>query len=68
MLPSLTPLKINVIVHYLERSNALAIDSDGYIIWTRNSAQDDLTFGEVADMSSELREFLEKRSNIKDMT
>ena len=28
MLPSLTPVQINVIVHYLERSGVIVIDSD----------------------------------------
>jgi hypothetical protein len=62
MLPSLTPLKINVIAHYLERSGAIVIDADGYIIWMRNEGQEQLTFGEVAKMSSDLRAFLDKHS------
>ena len=60
MLPSLTPVQINVIVHYLERSGAIVIDADGYIIWMRNEGQEQLTFGEVAKLSSDLKGFLDK--------
>ena len=57
MAPSLTPLQINVIVRYLEKSGAIIIDSEGYIIWTRKEQQQ-LTLGEVAEMSNELRQYL----------
>ncbi|AFU58352.1 MAG: hypothetical protein QXX64_00215 [Nitrososphaera sp.] len=60
MVPSLTPLQINVIVRYLERSGAIVIDTEGYIVWTRKE-QKQLTLGEVAEISGDLREFLEKR-------
>ncbi len=60
MLPSLTPLQINVIAKYLERSKAILIDADGYITWMRNEDQGQLTLGEVAEMSSDLKELLEK--------
>ncbi|MFL6473425.1 MAG: hypothetical protein ACJ70Z_02515 [Nitrososphaera sp.] len=60
MLPSLTPLQLNVIVHYLERSGMIVIDADGYITWMRNEDPERLTLGEVADISSDLKELLKK--------
>jgi hypothetical protein len=60
LLPSLTPLQINVIAHYLERSGEIVIDADGYITWMRNKDQEYLTLGEVAKMSSDLKELLRK--------
>jgi hypothetical protein len=62
MLPSLTPAQINTIVNYLDRSEAIVIDTDGYIIWMRNEGLGQLTLGEVAEMSSDLKELLEKRT------
>lgn len=63
MLPSLTPVQINVIAHYLERSGTIVIDTDGYITWMRNKDPGQLTLGEVADMSGDLKELLEKHQN-----
>jgi hypothetical protein len=60
MLASLTPVKINVISKYLEKSGAIVIDADGYITWMRNEDPGQLTLGEVAEMSSDLKELLEK--------
>ena len=60
MLPSLTPVQINVIVHYLERSGVMVLDSEGYIIWMRKEGPEQLTLGEIAEMSSDLKELLEK--------
>ena len=62
ILPSFTPLQVNVIVRYLERSKTIVIDNDGYIIWMRNEDLGQLTFGEVANMSSDFKELLEKRT------
>ena len=59
MAPSLTPLQINVIIRYLERSGAIAVDSESYIIWARKD-QDRLTLGEVAEISGDLKDYLEK--------
>jgi hypothetical protein len=61
MLPSLTPLQINVIIHYLERSGAIIIDAEGCITWMRNKDPEPLTLGEVADISSDLKELLKKQ-------
>ncbi|MDP8888358.1 MAG: hypothetical protein M3M89_01865 [Thermoproteota archaeon] len=62
MLPSLTPIQINVIAQYLERSGAIVIDADGYITWMRNEDPRQLTLGEVANMSSDLKELLGKHT------
>jgi hypothetical protein len=66
VLSSLTPVQINVIAHYLERSGAIVIDSDGYITWMRNEELGQLTLGEVATMSSDLNELLEKHPERED--
>ena len=66
MLPSLTPVRINVILHYLERSGAIVIDADGYITWIRNEDLGHLTLGEVATISSDLKELLEKHPERED--
>jgi hypothetical protein len=68
MLPFLTPVQINVIVHYLERSGAIVIDADGYITWMRNEDPGQLTLGEVAEMSSDLRKLLERYPIREDLT
>jgi hypothetical protein len=59
MSPSLTPLQINVIVRYLERSGAIVIDTEGYIVWARKE-QEQLTIGEVAEIGDDLREYIGK--------
>lgn len=58
MAPSLTPLQINVIVRYLERSGAIVVDTEGYIVWARKE-QEQLTLGEVAEISQDLKKYLE---------
>lgn len=69
MLPFLTPVQINVIAHYLERSGAIVIDTDGYITWMRKEGRGQLTLGEVADMSSDLKELVKKHiPNREDLT
>ncbi|NWG37286.1 hypothetical protein [Nitrososphaera sp.] len=60
LLPSMNTYKITVILRFLERSKAIIVDNDGYITWVRKDKPDDLTLGDVADMSKELREFLAK--------
>ena len=60
MAPSLTPLQINVIVRYLERSGAIVVDTEGYIIWARKE-QEHMTLGDVAEIDGDLKEYLEKR-------
>jgi hypothetical protein len=57
--PSLTQLQVNVIVRYLERSGAIVIDTEGYIVWARKE-QERMTLGEVASISSDLKKYLEE--------
>lgn len=56
MAPALTPIQITVGLRYLERTGAVAIDNDGFIVWTRQEPSD-LTLAEVADLSDEFRRF-----------
>lgn len=58
MAPSLTPLQINTIIRYLERSGAIIIDSESYIVWARRDRQGGLTLGEAANISGEFRDYL----------
>lgn len=61
MLPSFTPLQLNVIIRYLERSGTIIIDNEGYIVWSRREKQEDtLTLGDIANVSDELKEYLKK--------
>lgn len=61
MMPSLTPLQVNVIIRYLERSRAIVIDTEGYITWVRKELPDQLTLGEVSNMRREFRKYLEQQ-------
>jgi hypothetical protein len=60
MAPSLTPLQINTIVKYLERSGAIIIDSESYIVWARRGREEGLTLGDAANISSEFRDYLKE--------
>lgn len=57
---SLSPLQINVIVRYLERSGAIIVDTEGYIVWTRKNPEQ-LMLGDVAEMTVDLKEYLQNR-------
>jgi hypothetical protein len=57
MAPALTPLQINVIIRFLERSGAIIIDTEGYIVWSRKE-REQMTSGEVAQISDDIKEFL----------
>ncbi|HEX7033393.1 MAG TPA: hypothetical protein VF172_10370 [Nitrososphaera sp.] len=59
--PSLTPVQINVIVRFLERSGEIIVDTEGYIVWTRKE-QEQLTLGDVARISNDLKEYLSEQS------
>jgi hypothetical protein len=39
------------------------VDNDGYIVWTRKDAPDQLTLADVASMSDDLKEFLGKNKS-----
>jgi hypothetical protein len=61
MLPSFTPLQLNLIIRYLERSGTIIIDNEGYIVWSRREKEEDtLTLGDIANVSDELKEYLKK--------
>jgi hypothetical protein len=61
MVPFLTPLQLNAVIRFLERLGTIIIDSDGYIIWTRKDNSESLsTLQEVAYISSDFKEYLEK--------
>lgn len=61
MVPTLTPLQVNVIVRFLERSGAIIVDAEGCIVWTRKE-QEQLTLGDVAEISSDLKEYLSRQT------
>jgi hypothetical protein len=44
-------------VRYLERLGAIVIDTEGYIVWARKEPYE-LALGEVAEISSDLKEYL----------
>jgi hypothetical protein len=46
-------------VRYLERSGAIVIDTEGYIVWARKE-QEQLTLGEVAEIGNDVKETLEE--------
>lgn len=58
MFPHLSPFKINVILRYLERSGMIVIDSESYITWIKKGGPGQLTIGDVADISDELKEYM----------
>jgi len=48
--------KINTIIRFLERSGSIVIDTEGYIIWSRDKAQEDsLSFAQVANISDDAK-------------
>jgi hypothetical protein len=61
MFSFLNSLKINTIIRYLERSKRLVIDSDGYIIWIREENSDRLSLADVANITEDFVEHLDKR-------
>jgi hypothetical protein len=58
MFPQMSPFKINVILRYLERSKMIFVDSESHITWVRKDAPDQLTIGDVADLSDELKQYM----------
>ena len=65
MVPSLAALQVKVIVQYLERNGTIVIDSGGHIVWTRTERQQ-LTLGEVADFSRDVKEYLDRQGELKE--
>ncbi len=58
LVPALAPLQVTVALRYLQRTGAVVVDNDGYIVWARQD-RPDLTLGEVADLSDEFRRFVD---------
>ena len=59
ILPSMSDYKINVILRYLQRLGSIVVDNDGYITWTRKErGKESLTLGDVADLSDDVKKFL----------
>lgn len=54
--------KINVMLRYLERSNMIIVDNDGYITWVRKDRPESLTLADVADIKDNLKTFLANKN------
>lgn len=54
----LSPLKVNIILRYLERAKTVEIDLDGNVIWIRGSENNQVTFSDTASFSSEFIEYI----------
>jgi hypothetical protein len=59
LVPSLSPAQVNAAVRYLERSSAIVIDDQGYIIWTRGESKS-LSFSDIANMSRGFSEYVKR--------
>jgi len=57
----LEPLKVHLILKYLERDKSLEIDLDGNIIWTRGQEDKSNTFFEKAVFTQEFKEHIKER-------
>lgn len=64
--PNLSPIKINTILRYLERSKRLEIDLDGNIVWISQDKNRSnlLSFAEAANISEDFLEYLDKRDKL----
>jgi hypothetical protein len=62
MVPLLTPTQVTVALRYLQRTGAVVIDNDGYIVWTRQD-RSHMTLAEVADLSDEFRRFADSSND-----
>jgi hypothetical protein len=63
LVPSIKPLKLNFVIRFLERTGNILIDGDGHIIWTKGVKSEMLNLSDVADISAEFREFLNKHGD-----
>jgi hypothetical protein len=63
IVPSLNLLKIHTILKYLERSNRLIVDNDGYIIWIKEDSFNKFSnsFSDVANISKDFAEYVALR-------
>ena len=55
----LSPLKVNIILRYLERSKTVEIDLDGNVIWIREHENNQVAFSHRATFSPEFIEYIE---------
>lgn len=61
LVPAMKPLKLNLVIRFLERNGTILIDGDGYIVWTREEKSEMSSLSESAELSPEFREFLKER-------
>jgi hypothetical protein len=63
IVPSLNLVKIHTILKYLERSNRLIVDNDGYIIWIKedNFNKFSNSLSDVANISKDFAEYVARR-------
>ncbi|MGA9745142.1 MAG: hypothetical protein WBQ16_11045 [Nitrososphaeraceae archaeon] len=54
----LSPLKVNIILRYLERSKTVELDLDGNVIWIRKHENNPTTLCERATFSSAFIEYI----------
>jgi len=54
----LSPIKVNIILRYLERSNTVEVDLDGNVIWIRENDNNEAALHERANFSSEFIEYI----------
>jgi hypothetical protein len=66
--PNLTPVKINTILRYLERSKRLEIDLDGNIVWISHDKDrtNQLSFAEAANISEDFLKYFSTKKDILD--
>jgi hypothetical protein len=65
----LNPVKINIILRYLERSKRLEIDTDGNIVWISHDKNrtNQLSFAEAANISEDFLKYLSTKKDILDL-
>jgi hypothetical protein len=54
----LSPVKVNIILRYLERSKTVELDLDGNVIWIRDDEDNQTTLCERATFSSAFIEYI----------
>ena len=54
----LSPLQVNIILRYLEKSKTVELDLDGNVIWIRDNETNQATLCERATFSSEFIEYI----------
>jgi len=54
----LSPLKVNIILRYLERSKTVELDLDGNVIWIREDQNNQVALSHRATFSSNFIEYI----------